>query len=331
MFVYFFKIFSYFYGVVTNIRNFFFDVGVLKTYKSKLKVISIGNLVAGGSGKSPYVQKEVSRLIREGKNPVILSRGYGGKLSGPYIVKKGDSYLDVGDEPLMHALHFNYEVPVVVSKKRVLGAKYIEENKLGDVIVLDDAFQHRYLARDENICLVDVSSEKSVNDWLNPKLLPLGMFRENKNAGLKRATKVVFVQRQSSLDNAARQKLISSLPEGLDYEFVSFVFLSFIDVFSLEKVEIKDIKKDIFLLLSIAKPEPVYKAILELGFDVKDKIFLRDHAEISKTLIEDLQKRKANNEFSAIICTQKDAVKISKHLNNKQSVFSLSVDLQIVQ
>lgn len=157
--------FSLLYGVASSVKNHLYDTGVLSQYTTSIPVICVGNITVGGSGKSPVVQMIVSKLLSQGKRPVILSRGYGGSERGPIEVKEEHLASAVGDEPLMHKKHFRQTVSVVVARKRAHGAQFIEEKSLGDIIVLDDGYQHRALNRAVNILLIDRSSKEKEHLW----------------------------------------------------------------------------------------------------------------------------------------------------------------------
>src|SRR5262249_9157237 len=118
------------YGAVTNFRNYLYDQEILPTYKSTLPVVSIGNVTAGGTGKTPLTLCIAERLKERGHSPVVLSRGYGGSRCGPWLVDlQKDTAATVGDEPLL--LTRRLGVPVVISRERAAGARLIEERKLG--------------------------------------------------------------------------------------------------------------------------------------------------------------------------------------------------------
>ena len=178
------------YNLLTKVRNLLYDKGILSSYKSNLKVISVGNISVGGTGKTPLVIYLSKILKDKGYKPVVLSRGYKGSIKGPHLITDTNTYHEVGDEPLL--IKNLASVPVVIAKKRVKGAKIIEELKLGDIIILDDGFQHRALKRDLDIVCIDASSEESVSKFFTDKLMPAGRLRESRASGLKRANAVVF-------------------------------------------------------------------------------------------------------------------------------------------
>ncbi len=289
------------YGVATSFRNKAFDYGLLKQTKSALPVICIGNLTAGGNGKTPLCEYIVTQLQSLDKKPAILSRGYGGSTPGPYIVKETDSATLVGDEPLM--LHRKCKTPVVVSRSRVAGARLIEQQELGDVVVLDDGYQHRYLRRDLNIITVDISSEGAAESFLKGELIPLGRFRESKEEGLNRADIVVLAYRGVRTEDGQvrASRIRESLPEHLP---VFESYLSLQGIVSLSGNETLSPQK-VVAVCGIANPEGFFSLLSQSGYDCVATKVLGDHQRISQSDLEQLSQYNL-----PIVCTEKDAVKL---------------------
>ncbi|MDA7693148.1 tetraacyldisaccharide 4'-kinase, partial [Alphaproteobacteria bacterium] len=121
-------------------------------YKSKSKVICIGNLTIGGNGKTPFAISVFKLLKNTGYNPVFLTRGYGGEIHGPLEVKTNHTHFDIGDEALL----LSNIGTTIVSKNRSNGAKFIEnDNRNFDIIIMDDGLQNNQLHKDINILLID--------------------------------------------------------------------------------------------------------------------------------------------------------------------------------
>jgi tetraacyldisaccharide 4'-kinase len=166
--------FSLLYWLVSAVRNWFFDIGFLKSEKVSVPVISVGNISAGGVGKTPFIELLIDNSTTLGRLSVV-SRGYGRKSAGTVVVSDGRGKIasveNSGDEPIQLALKFP-KVIVVVDEQRVRGARKAIE--LGaEVILLDDGFQHRYLHRDLDIVLL-TSKEILKGDIM----LPAGNRRE---------------------------------------------------------------------------------------------------------------------------------------------------------
>jgi tetraacyldisaccharide 4'-kinase len=170
---------SWLYGAAVALRNRLFDNGVLKSFQSPIPVVSVGNLTVGGAGKTPFVDWIVKHYHRQGKRVAIISRGYGRKTKGVILVCDGTfvrvSANEAGDEPLMLAWR-NPTAIIVVAEQRADGVRFLLEkfsSCLPDVILLDDGFQHRAIARHLNLLVIH--AEQNPTD---DTLLPLGRLRE---------------------------------------------------------------------------------------------------------------------------------------------------------
>ena len=180
------------YKFVVNIRNSFFEKNIFKQVKVNTKVISVGNLTVGGSGKTPLVINITKHLKHSSKKVGVLSRGYGRSSKGYKLVSNNEKIIvDVktsGDE--IYLVADECKVPTAVAERRVNGVqRFIEEIDL-DVVVLDDAFQHRWIARDFDILIIDQKFLSNVNSF-DQRLLPLGSMREPFES-IKRADAIII-------------------------------------------------------------------------------------------------------------------------------------------
>ncbi len=164
---------AWLYGFVARVRRWLYRSGILRVYRAAAPVIVIGNITAGGAGKTPLTGAIVNQLRRLGRRPVVISRGYGGH-AGHYPLLVGpDSMPDVtGDEPLM--LCRQTGAPVVVDPRRGRGAAWALAQGLGDTVVCDDGLQHLALARDLELVVID-----GARGLGNGRLLPQGPLRES--------------------------------------------------------------------------------------------------------------------------------------------------------
>ena len=175
-----FEVMSWGYGVGVGVRNALFDWKVLKEVRLPVPVISVGNITTGGTGKTPTVIMLVKELQKLGRKPAVLTRGYGApKLAGGLRGKSDE---------VMVIEHECPGVPVVVNGDRVAGGREAIEKHGADVLVMDDGFQHRRLARDLNIVLVDATEPMGI-----PGLLPRGTWREPPH-NLKRANMIMLTR-----------------------------------------------------------------------------------------------------------------------------------------
>lgn len=191
------------YGAATDLRNAAFERGILGSEDAGVPVVSVGNITAGGSGKTPLVEHIVRRLIARGATPGVISRGYGRESRGVVVVSDGRTVsVDArqgGDEPVQIALACP-GVRVVVGERRVEAARASVDELGADVLVMDDGFQHRYLRRSLDIVILD-----SRKDPFEDRVLPAGMLRE-RTKGLRRAD-LVALSRSETGDVAWRGKL----------------------------------------------------------------------------------------------------------------------------
>ena len=148
--------FSWLYGLAVRFRNQLFEIGILKSKTYKIPIISIGNITVGGAGKTPHVEYLV-RLLKDQVKVAVLSRGYKRKSKGFKLATKDSSIFEIGDEPFQMKEKYP-DVYVAVDKNRCNGIDRLtsdEETKDTDVILLDDAFQHRYVKPGINVLLID--------------------------------------------------------------------------------------------------------------------------------------------------------------------------------
>jgi tetraacyldisaccharide 4'-kinase len=294
---------SYIYGYIVGVRGALYDRGLLKSYESTLPVVSVGNITAGGNGKTPLCLAIAHELRERGYSPAILSRGYGGSIKGPHRVDLNDSYKMVGDEPILMA---QAGFPVFVARRRVAGIKLIEQDPAINVVILDDGFQHRALNRVIDIVSIFVGSEKAISDLRRGALLPLGMFRESRERALKRADAVVLSSRMVA--NGDRlgeiQSQISNLLPSSAKVFGSS--LSFDGVSRLEGGESVS-PQVVYALAAIGNPDGFFSSLEALGFTVRERFVFPDHYPFRESEIRAVVD---SHQDLLFVCTAKDAVKI---------------------
>ncbi len=305
------------YGLITRARNAFYDSGVLHSYTSALPVISVGNLTAGGNSKTPLCIYLAKGMLARGAKPVILCRGYGGSVKGPVLVTAGRTAKEVGDEPLMMAQ--DYGLTVVVARDRVDGARFIEEGKLGNLIILDDGFQHRALSRALDILSVNVADEKAIQSFLHGRILPWGRFRENREAGLKRAHVIVFAERRPAKSPEIDPRLLAGLPPTIKAYRSIVVPQGLFD---------KDGKRylghEVVAFSGIANPEGFLETLAHLRLKIMGTEIFPDHHPFSEKNIDDLR---AKYPDLALVCTEKDAIKLTRY--NCHGIYALKTQLEV--
>ncbi len=250
-------------------------------YKSKLPVICVGNLTAGGSGKTPVVTSLCKLLQQAGKNPNILSRGYGAKLKNMTKVNQEiHTAKEVGDEPYMHAKDFD----CWISADRVRGAKMIETDPKVDVIVMDDGFQNPYLYKNLNIVVVD-----GVVGFGNEQLIPAGPLREPIENGIKRADALIII--------------------GDDRHYLTERFSYLLPVFQAHLIpdfETHTWKgKKVIGFTGIGRPEKFRNTLLSIGVKLKEFVPFADHHFFSLSDINRLLNL-AKKHGAKLVTTEKD-------------------------
>ena len=272
---------------------------VSKTYRSRLKIICVGNLNIGGTGKTPFAIYTYKILKELGFNPVFLTRGYGGKEKGPIIVKSTHQYKDVGDEALL----LNNIGPTIVSRDRSLGAKFIENHKYNyDVILMDDGLQNYQLEKNIKFLLVDKNLK-----FGNKLCVPAGPLREPINQRLKEIDSIILTGNNTDQDIGLRK--IS--------DYIS-VFNS-----SIKIMQSSNIKGNKFLAFcGLANPDKFYETLEKGGYKVFLTKSFPDHHQYTEEEINHLI-LKAKNKNLTLITTAKDYVKI---IDKKNEIQVLSIE-----
>ena len=295
-------------GPLINARNAMFDRGVFCVMDPPVPVISVGNLCSGGTNKTPMVDMLARRLSGWGLSVGIVSRGYGGRVTSPLWVGQGGDSSDravTGDEPLMLATRLP-DVKVVVSRDRHEGAEYLRE--LGaEVVVADDAFQHRRMGRDLDIVLIDATCP-----FGNGKLFPAGILRERPDS-LARADIVILTKTElaGDKDDGIKRKLTKWISPDA-------VFTARVDVESWMEFTPDGLREyppgdgrsapdGRFVSFSaIGNPQSFYRSLLALGLDIAENRAFRDHHRLEWSDVDDLERAVSRLGATALVCTEKD-------------------------
>lgn len=299
------------YALLVNLRNFCFDKKIFKSQKVNAKVISIGNLTIGGSGKTPLVIY-LTKLLKNNDIKVgVLSRGYRRNTKGFILVSKnGELNIKVekcGDE--IYQTVDECKVPAAVCEHRVEGAnKLLSQIKL-DSIVLDDAFQHRWIYRDLNILIFEQRFLTSSNK-LRRLLLPTGNLREPFSS-TKRADLIIINRKFSSKENLAEKHL--KFFNGKQVFTAYYHSLGFVDVKSKTFYKPEEFFGQKSLVVSgIANPISFLNALEKINIETTNKLVFIDHKFYSNDNIQNIRKQFYDTNAQSVITTQKDAVKLSQ-------------------
>jgi tetraacyldisaccharide 4'-kinase len=295
------------YGGIAALRNYFYDSGIKTVFRSDLPVISVGNLTAGGNGKTPLVIAISQILLSENYTPAILMRGYGGIEKGPYRVAVDDSPSRVGDEALLLARTLG--VVVVVSRSRREGLKWLQRHGGVDVVILDDGFQHRAVARDLDIVSHYLGSDDAKSEFLAGKILPEGMFREDRDRGLQRSGAIVFSSR--SLQRIVPDKAIEEKVPSNQQIFYSYLKVSGIAVWKNGKrvvIAPEEFKNDeIIGICGLGNPQAFRETLSSISGSIGGFYAYPDHYQFTRSDVEQLVHRYPSQ---TILSTSKDMVKL---------------------
>ena len=299
---------SLLYSAGVGLRNLMYDRGTLRATDSGVAVLSVGNITAGGSGKSPLTIEMCHRLrtLAPDLPIVVVSRGYGRRTKGPQVVADGNTVLltpDLGgDEPVMIAEALQ-DVPVIVSERRVDGVALAVEQFGAKLIVLDDGFQHRRIARDLDVVLIDAAEP----DWIW-RPLPAGRLRELPSS-LQRADMIVLTgraprERRDQLGVFVRKQSEAEVIEGGAW------LAQVRDHESGDSFPIEELKgKRVAAACGIARPERFFDELDTLGVEVVQRTAWRDHAWTTSSQRADLMDKARAAGAEALLITAKDAVK----------------------
>ena len=323
---------SWFYGLGVRFRNTLFETGFLKSRSFSIPVISVGNITVGGTGKTPHVEYLI-RLLQDHSRVAVLSRGYKRKSHGFQIANESSTARTIGDEPFQMKQKFP-KVIVAVDKNRVHGIEALNQKYQDiDVILLDDAFQHRYVKPGINILLVDYHRL-----IIYDTLLPAGRMREPLT-GKNRADMVIITKCPKDL-KPMEYRVITKAMDLYPYQQIFFTTLEYGELTPLFKKEAPTVNLDklkdhnVLLLTGIASPRqmkedltPVVSKLSMLSFP--------DHHVFSQKDIEQI-----SSEFAklpspkCIITTEKDAARIIglEGLSNeiKENIYILPVRIKFM-
>lgn len=316
------------YSVIISLRNLFFDKSVFKSEKVKAKVISVGNITVGGSGKTPLVIYVTDLLKNAGYKVGVLSRGYGRRSHGYKLVSKGDEILtsveECGDEIYHTALEC--KVPAAVSENRVKGArKFIEEAQI-DLIMLDDAFQHRWIDRDVDLVIIDQSFVNSKN-FFTHNLLPAGDLREGFNA-LKRADAIILNRKFLE-----KEEIISEMKNHFEKRKIFTAYykaICFVDVMRKIEYNLDDFKgQDSLVVSGIANPKSFLNILNKVHVNTKNRLIFRDHKNYTLKEVQQIRKQFYITNSHSVLTTEKDAVKLSRFKRDfdDTDIFYLKINL----
>lgn len=316
--------FSIIYGLIVSFRNFLFDKNILKSSEFDVKTILVGNLSAGGTGKTPHVEYLI-RLLKNNHKIATLSRGYGRKKTGYQKADELSTARDIGDEPLQFYSKYR-DITVHVDAKRVNGIiKIMSQDQVPEVILMDDAFQHRSIKAGFSILLTDYNSP-----FYNDFMLPTGNLREF-SSGKKRADVIIVTKCPKSLTLEQQEKIENRIKPNSDQKlfFSRIKYGDLRPIWEEEQIELESIE-DILLVTGIANPKPLLRYL-----DNKNLTHLKfqDHHDFTKKNIQNIistfESMTSQNKF--IVTTEKDAMRLKSYEElKKYPIYYLSIEIELL-
>lgn len=300
------NILAFIYKLITRLRNKLYDINFIKPYRSEAYVISIGNIIAGGTGKTPIIIYLAEMLQKEGYKIGIVTGGYRRKSTGLLTVHNVDNLITTvekaGDEAYLIAKKVT--CPLLIHDKKWMALKEMDNRFDLDVILIDDGFQHRKIYRDLDIVIVN---QKTVDET---KLIPAGLLREDKS-NISRADLLLF--RDIELD------------KRLSHNLDNFLFTSRID-------KSKVTSNPAIIITAIANPSNFVNFLERSGAVIENVFAFKDHHFFTDIEINEVIEYLLKSNISTIYTTEKDLVKLERFRNifEEKNISLLDIELQVI-
>jgi tetraacyldisaccharide 4'-kinase len=299
--------FAFLYGTAVKVRNYLYDNEIIQSIEFNFPVICIGNISVGGTGKSPMVEYLLRLLVHRYKT-ATLSRGYKRKTRGYVLADDKTTALDIGDEPMQFHIKFP-EVTVAAGEERAIAIpQLLFDRPETDVIILDDALQHRTVKAGLNILLTDYN-----NLFTRDMFLPTGDLRDSRSS-YKRANIIIVTKCSDNFGSAEKEKVTSEI-QPLARQHLFFTGIRYGAPYHIISRGIKRMSKETEVLLAcgIANPGPLKQYIQEESASY-DAIYYRDHYIFTIDDLKEIRQRfeKIKAADKMILVTEKDAVRLVK-------------------
>lgn len=318
--------FALIYGLIISIRNLAFDLGFLRSMTFDVPIIAVGNLSVGGTGKSPMIEYLVDLLSGQYKI-AVLSRGYGRKTKGFLLANQSSTAKDLGDEPYQFYRKYN-DLEVAVDEKRVRGMENLLSLKPElDLVLLDDAFQHRYVKAS---CYILLTSYDRL--YTNDFLLPAGDLREPR-IGAKRAQIIIVSKCPDDLSASRRAEIEKKInPDPNQNLFFSRIKYD-VDVINKkkEKKALSELRNTrVLLVTGIADPSLMEDFLKSKHIDFEHLKF-DDHQFIGKSDLQHIERKlsELSEEENIIITTEKDYVR--NFIDVELPIYYLPIKTEIIE
>lgn len=296
------------YGLAMRIREKMYKAGIFRQYSLQVPVISVGNLVLGGTGKTPTVQHITRLLMGENWRPAIISRGYGGEAKQQVnVVSDGNKVLLspvlAGDEPYMLANSLP-GVPVLTGTRRIFPCRHAIDAFNADIIVLDDGFQHLSVKRDIDIVLFDGTLLAG-----NSRIFPGGPLREPISALNRCQSFLITGTTETNLQRSQRfSKLLNTMFSGKPVHFSSSA--NYMLKQKNKTIKSRDTLTNVLGFCGIANPLRFKESLLQFGTDLVGFESLKDHTKYNQSIVTALCQKAIQCGADKLITTEKDLVKL---------------------
>ncbi|MGV7105460.1 tetraacyldisaccharide 4'-kinase [Flavobacterium sp. U410] len=302
------------YWLTTYCRNIFYDKGWFKSYSFSLPIIAVGNLSVGGTGKTPHIEYLI-RLL-ENIKVATLSRGYGRKTKGFILADEKATALSIGDEPFQFFSKFK-DITVAVDADRRHGIEELQEKIHPEIILLDDAFQHRKVKAGFYILLTDYN-----HLFTQDYILPFGNLREP-SFGKKRANVIIVTKCPDDISEIAMQNIRKELNVDVPVFFSKIVYDTFLWNNN-QKIKIEEVQESKLIVAGIANPTSFINFLKK---DTDDVLLFPDHHSFSEKDIETIL---ATAKGRKIVTTEKDYMRLQDKIGANQ-LWYLPITIEIIE
>lgn len=317
---------SILYRLGLTVRNLLFEVNVFSSVQLNAKVISVGNVTVGGTGKTPCVESVAQLLKEKGYRVAVLSRGFGRRARGIVVVSDGDkvnaTVEQTGDEPMVLAKNLS-GIPVIVGKNRAETGQLAIQNWQVDVLLLDDAFHNRKVKKDFDIVVMD-----STNLWGNGRVLPAGPLREPLH-GLQRADTIILSRVN---ERQGRDEYIHWIRRLSSAKLFSAVHkpVHFVSIPDNKRLELSQFKnKRGIAFAGIGNPDSFQYTLRSVGVNLVDFMAFHDHHRYKPKDFKKIFQRVEMKEAEVLVTTEKDYVRLPLHWNPPIQTIYLKIEFEI--
>ncbi len=323
---------SLIYGFVVKLRNTLFDLKILKSHEFDIPIISVGNITVGGTGKTPVTEYLIS-ILKENYKVAVLSRGYKRKTKGFILAENKSDVNSIGDEPYQIKQKFP-QITLAVDGNRVRGIKKLQESdKKIDLIILDDAFQHRYVKPGLSILLIDFTQP-----FFDDYYLPFGRLRDSIKE--KHRADIILLTKAPKDIKPIDMRIIATNINLKAYQTLFFSTFSYNKFYSVHKdinktINIEDLKNAVILLVTgIGNHKQILLQCSGISKEIIHEKY-KDHHEYTESDMNNISKIfnniKSENKF--ILTTEKDAGKLKRLIcddNLKTKMFYCPIEISIL-